>query len=348
MSITSNLYGRTQSGKDVFEYILSNDDMTVHIIEYGATITKIIVPDKNKKPTDVILGYDDLETYEKGGAFHGAFVGRVANRIKGSAFEIDDKIYHLQPNDGKNHLHGTLCKYVFNGKIQGDSLVLETISPDGDDGFPGDLNIKITYTLTAENGIVMDYIATTNESTIINLTNHSYFNLNGHSSGDILNHKLLIDANEYTPANDEICPTGEIAKTTMTPMDFTNFKTIGEDINKDFDQLTMAGGYDHNYILNKEKGELAMVVRAIGDESNIMMEMLTTQPGVQFYTGNFLENDTQTGKNETKYKKRNGFCLETQHYPCATSYNHFPSIVLRPNEEYHHTTIYEFSVVAKK
>ncbi len=345
MAVTSNFFARTtEEKKDVYEFILTNKNgVKVHIIEYGASITKIIVPDKNGNPTDVVLGYDTLQQYEKGTASHGAFVGRVANRIKNSEFEIDGKVYHLTPNSGKHHLHGVLNKYVFHGKIHGDSAVFQATSPDGEDGMPGELKLTVKYTLTEENALVMDYIANTNEPTIINLTNHSYFNLNGHSSGDMLSHKLYINADKFTPSDKESCPIGTIENVHGTPMDFLNSKLIGQHINDDYEQIQMANGYDHNYVLNKEKGELALFACAVGNESHISMEMYTTQPGVQLYTGNYLESDAQQpAKDGAIYKKYHGFCMETQHFPCSTSYKNFPSIKLMPKEEYHQTTIYKF------
>ncbi len=344
MPITKKFYDKTSNGKDVFEFVLSNDNgVYVHIIEYGASLTKIIVPDTGNNPTDVLLGYDKLSDYEKGTAYHGAFVGRVANRIKNGVFDLDGKTYNLIKNNGNNFLHGSLHRHVFSGEIQNDSLVLTGISEHGEDGFPGDLDITITYKLTNENAIVIDYIAHTNAPTILNLTNHSYFNLNGHDTGDIYKHTLMISADNYTPADEETCPTGEVISTLGTPMDFTSEKQIGKHINDEFNQLQMAKGYDHNYILNKAIGELALFACAKSDKSGIAMEMYTTQPGVQFYSGNFLENDSvKAGKNGANYNRHNGFCMETQHYPCSPSYSHFPSIELFPDDEYHHTTVYKF------
>ncbi len=344
MPITKTLYGETANNESVNKFVLSNENnVEVHIIEYGACVTNIIVPDKTNKPTDVVLGYDTLSGYEKGSASHGAFVGRVANRIKNSCFEVDGKKYDLTPNVGKNHLHGTLSAYVFSGEIKGESLVLKGISKSSDEGYPGDLDITITYTLTNENAIVMDYIAHTTAPTILNLTNHAYFNLNGHDSGDVHGHTLFIDADKYTPSDEEACTTGEIDSVFNTPMDFTKEKEIGADINEDFAQLIMSKGYDHNYVLNKSEGELALFARATGEKSKIAMEMYTTQPGVQFYTGNHLENDkNKLGKNGAIYKKRSGFCMETQHFPCASYHSHFPSIELFPENEYHHTSVYKF------
>ena len=343
MGITSTFYGRTQSGKDVYQYTLTNaGGMRVCIIEYGCVITNLFVKDKAGREQDVVLGYNTLEDYELGTASLGSFVGRYANRIENAAFSIDGKTYALEANNGPNHLHGTFGRMVFQGHVEGDSLVLTATSPDGDDGYPGNMDITVTYTLTEENGLVLDYTATTDAPTIINLTNHSYFNLSGQDSTSILDHTLQVAASKMTETNEFTCPTGRILAVADTPFDFLTAKPIGQDIRKKNDQLKFGNGYDHNYILDKEPGMLGKVAVAQSPDTGIGMVTYTTQPALQVYSGNYLASGTQKGKAGRLYAKNQGFCLETQHYPCTPSHPEFPSVELRPGEEYHETTIYKF------
>ena len=280
MSITSHYYGRTQNGEEIYQYILENAaGMRVAVIEYGCVITNIWVKDNTGELRDVALGYSKLEDYELGGVF-GAFIGRYANRIEKSRFTLDGKTYELEPNNGPNHLHGTFAKKVYKGSIVDGSLVLRAVSPDGEDGFPGNLELTVRYTLTDENALVLDYTATTDAPTIINLTNHSYFNLEGQSSGSMLEQTLCLNASTFTEGNAETCPTGRILPVAGTPMDFTRAKPIGRDIQAEYSQLQMCGGYDHNFILDKEPGMLALAAVARSEKTGITMETYTTQPGV--------------------------------------------------------------------
>lgn len=343
MSIQSKYYGRTQDGQEVYRYLLENaDGMRVTVLEYGCTVESVCVRDRSGALCDVVLGYTTLEDYEKGAANHGAFVGRCANRIEGARFELDGKTFFLEANDGKNHLHGTFGKRVYKGSIAGNSLTLRGTSPAGDDGFPGKVDVTVTYTLSDDGALSMDYQAVTDAPTLVNLTNHSYFNLEGQSAGSMLEQTLWLNASGFTEGNAETCPTGRILPVAGTPMDFTTAKPIGRDMGADYDQLKMCRGYDHNFVLDKAAGTPALAARAHSEKTGITMEVYTTQPGLQLYTGNFLANDVRPGKTGGMYRQYQGFCLETQHFPCAPSHPHFPSVELRPGELYHETTIYQF------
>ena len=343
MSITSTYYGRTQEGAEIYQYTLENArGMKVCVIEYGCAITQLWVPDRTGALRDVVLGYRELADYERGTASLGAFVGRCANRIEQARFQLEDRIYALEPNDGPNHLHGTFGRRAYRGRMVEDRLVLTARSPDGDDGFPGNVDVTVSYTLTDDNALVLDYTALTDAPTLVNLTNHSYFNLDGCGGGDVLRQELWLDADRYAEANGELCATGRLLPVQGTPMDFTRAKPIGRDLSSDFEQLRLAGGYDHNFVLNKTGGMLALGAVAKSPDSGIRMEMYTTQPGVQLYTANFLAGDGVPGKNGAPHTKHQGFCLETQHFPCAPSHPAFPSVVLMPEEEYHQTTVYQF------
>lgn len=344
MGIKSEYYGRTQDGQEVYKYILENGTgMRAEIIEYGCVITNLWVPGRGGALWDVVLGYNTLEDYELGKSSLGSFVGRCANRIENAQFTLDGVTYHLAANNGKNHLHGTFGHMVYKGSIVDGSLVLKAQSPDGDDGFPGRVDITVTYTLTEENGLVLDYTAVTDAPTLVNLTNHSYFNLEGCASGSIREQTLQLCASRYTEGNAETCPTGRILPVAGTPMDFTQPKPIGQDLDSGFEQLVLAGGYDHNFVLDKQPGMLGLAASAHSAKTGITMQTYTTQPGLQLYTANHLENDARPGKTGGRHGRYQAFCLETQHFPCAPSHPDFPSVTLRPDEEYHETTIYQFS-----
>lgn len=341
----SKPFGVTKSGEKVNEYIISNPGgLEVHVLNYGCVIKNILVPTK-KGPVDVVIGHDTLADYEndfnsQSSTCCGAFVGRYANRIENAVFSVGGRAYHLEANNGKNHLHGTFPRKIYEVKSFGDTLLLEAESPDGEDGFPGNLKISVRYILTEDNTLRMDYRVSSDADTVLNLTNHTYFNLDG--EGDVLNQKLKLYASRYLEGNNETCPTGRILPVAGTPMDFTRAKPIGRDIQAEYSQLQMCGGYDHNFILDKEPGMLALAAVARSEKTGITMETYTTQPGVQLYTSNSLQNDTRPGKTGGIYGRYQGFCLETQHYPCTPSHPEFPSVELRPGEEYHETTIYKF------
>ena len=345
IAITHEPFGTTKDGKAVTRYILKNSGgMRVSVLSYGCTVQSICVPDKNGELRDVVLGYDTLRDYENGIAFFGAFVGRFANRIKNACFTLNGKTYQLRKNDRENHLHGVYSHLTFNGDIDGDSLVFRHLSPAFDEGYPGNLQLEIRYRLTEDNALAITYTATTDASTVINLTNHSYFNLNGQDGSEVLSHELEIDADSFTEVDEIPLPSGKILPVAHTPLDFRAMKPIGRDIGADDAQIRRCGGYDHNLILNGEG--LRRFAKAVSHNSGIVLEAYTTQPGVQLYSGNAVHADrVRCGKNGVRYPKYGGFCLETQHYPCAPNFAHFPTTVLNPGETYREETIYKFSTI---
>ena len=335
-------YG-TADGQEVKQYTLTNSSGTVvKIINYGGYVTNIIVPNKAGLKEDVVLGFDSLAGYlQQGNPFMGCIVGRYANRIAKGKFVLEGKTYTLATNNNGNSLHGGLKgfdKAIWAPQQQGDSsLLLSYASKDGEEGYPGTLKVQVVYTLTPANELKIDYSAETDKTTVVNLTNHSYFNLSGGSDSTILGHKLMLNADRYTAADATLIPTGELPAVKGTAMDFTKPTTIGTDIAK------VAGGYDHNWVLNKKGDSLSLAGTLYHEPSGRFMEVFTTQPGIQFYTGNFL-NGTLTGKGGKKHIKHAGLCLETQHFPDSPNQPSFPSTVLKPGEKYQQTTIYKFSV----
>ena len=344
--ITSAAFGVTRDGRAVTCYIMKNDaGMTVSALDYGCTLQSIVVPDRDGNPADIVLGYDDLAGYEAGTCWFGAFVGRYANRIKNAAFSLNGRTYTLPANDGQNHLHGTFDHRVFSAAAENGTLVLRYTSPDGEEGFPGRLEVTVTYMLTENSTLVVDYRAVTDADTVVNLTNHSYFNLDGQTGGDVLGQTLQLAASRFTEGNEETIPTGRILPVEGTALDFRTEKTIGRDIDSGDEQLVMCSGYDQNFILDREGPGLAYGGTAFSAKTGIGMSFYTTQPAVQLYSGNFVAGDgAACGKCGLRYPKRGGFCLETQHYPCSPNFPDFPSTVLRPGETYHETTKYRFFV----
>ncbi len=340
INISSRPFGFTSAGEAVTLYTLENSaGMSVGVLDYGCTVQSLRVRTPGGECVDTVLGCGDVAGYENGICFFGAFVGRYANRIKGARFVLDGREYALPPNEGENHLHGVLTKTLFRAVPGADCLELSYLSPDGEEGFPGDLDIRVKYTLTEENGLIIGYTAVTDAPTVLNFTNHSYFNLNGHGSGDILGHSLWLGADFFTEGGEGTLPTGRILPVRGTPMDFTREKTVGRDIGAGYEQLRMCGGYDHNYILNGAAGELRRVALLRGERSGLSMECCTTQPAMQLYTGNFVDAE---GKDGARYGRYSGLCLETQHYPCSPNFPQFPTTVLRPGETYRETTVYRF------
>lgn len=346
--VTASDFGKTADGTPVVLYTLTNAaGMKAKIITYGAIVTELIVPDKTGKMGDVILGFDNLGQYLGAHPYFGAIVGRVGNRIAKGKFTLDGATYTLAVNNGPNHLHGGLKgfdKKVWKAEpmasAEGPALKLTYVSKDGEEGYPGKLTSIVTYTVTGKNELKIEYSATTDKATPVNLTNHAYFNLAGPGSGDVLGHELTISAERYTPVDDGLIPTGELAPVKGTPMDFTRPATIGSRI------AQVKGGYDHNYVINLEGSKTPVpVVRVREPKSGRIMEVLTTQPGVQFYTGNFLDG-TIKGIGGV-YKQHYGFCLETQHFPDSVNQPRFPSSILKPGTTYRHTTIYRFSVATQ-
>jgi aldose 1-epimerase len=340
--IQKSVFGKLPDGTVVDLYTLANaNGLCAKAATYGAIITEVHVPDRDGKLRDVVLGFDNLEQYLKGHPFFGATVGRFANRIAKGRFTLDGKTCALATNNGPNHLHGGLKgfdKKVWQAEPQTDAAVkFSYTSPDGEEGYPGTLAVAVTMTLTDANELRLDYVATTDKPTPVNLTNHSYFNLAG--EGSALNHEMMIAANYFTPSDSTLIPTGEIKPVKGTPMDFTTPQPIGSR----FSQLrTNPIGYDHNYVLNAGGKSLALAARAHEPKSGRVMEVQTTQPGVQFYTANFL-NGSLTGKRGVVYNQHCAFCLETQHFPDSVNQPKFPSVILRPGQTYRHTTIYKFS-----
>ena len=345
--IRSKPFGVTRQGANVTEYILSNPGgLTVSVLDYGCIIKNIIVPAKNG-PVDVVLGHDTMADYEddftsSGSTCCGAFVGRYANRIENAVFSVGGKTYQLEANNGPNHLHGCFSRKLYQVKAFGDTLLMEAESPDGEDGFPGNLKLAVRYTLTEDNTFRMDYRVSSDADTIVNLTNHSYFNLAGHDAGSIENQTLVLKAEQFSPVIDSASiPTGEHAPVQGTPMDFTSEKAIGAEIEADFEQLKLTGGYDHNFILDKAvEGSIELMAVASCKESGITMEAFTDLPCVQFYAGNFIA--PVTGKNGVFYDKRNGFCLESQYVPNAINQEGEEKPILEAGDTYDTTTVYKF------
>ena len=340
-SIIKEPFGVTADGRTVSVYTMENSaGMTVRVLDYGCTVQSIVVPDREGRPVDVVLGYDGLSGYEAGTCWFGAVVGRYANRIKDAAFTLDGTTYALPKNDGENHLHGTFERRVFDASEEEGALVLRYVSPDGEEGFPGRLRVAVTYTLTDDNALRMVYRAVTDRTTVVNLTNHSYFNLSG--AGDILSHRLRLDASRVTEVGPGTIPTGRIVPVDGTALDFREEKPVGRDIGAPEASLLLCGGDDHNYILDKGPG-FGPGGAAYSPDTGISLAFSTTQPAVQLYSGNFVGADAAPcGKNGVRYPKRGGLCLESQHYPCSPNFPDFPSTVLRPGEEYSEITEYRF------
>jgi aldose 1-epimerase len=340
-AMNKNFFGSVDNDS-VFQFTLKNEKGTeVKILNYGGTITSILVKDKNNQLGDVVLGFDSLSGYtQKGNPYIGALVGRYANRIANGKFTLDGKTYTLATNNNGNHLHGGLKgfdKVVWHvASATDNSLALSYISKDGEEGYPGNLNVKVVYSLGADNGLKIDYTATTDKATPINLSNHSYFNLSAGKDSTILDHELMLNADKYTAVNDKLIPTGNLPPVKGGPMDFTKSKRIGNDIGK------VKGGYDHNWVLNKKGDALEQIGSVYHPASGRLMEIYTTQPGVQFYTGNFLDGSL-TGKGGQKYVQHAGLCLETQHFPDSPNQPSFPNAVLKPGETFHQVTMYKFS-----
>lgn len=318
------------------------------ICTYGGIVVWLKVPDRNGKMGDVVLGYDDLAGYLKESPYLGALIGRYGNRIAKGKFMLDGKPYTLAVNNGPNALHGGLKgfdKVVWQASIlssrDGPCLQLRYTSKDGEEGYPGNLTVTAVYTLTDDNALRLDYTATTDKDTVVNLTQHSYFNLAG--KGNILNHEVMIPADKFTPVDSTLIPTGELQPVEGTPFDFRKPTAIGARINQDDQQLKFGGGYDHNWVINKQMGELTIMARVYEPTTGRVLEVLSTEPGLQFYTGNFLDGKI-TGKGGWKYEFRNAFCMEPQHYPDSPNQPNFPSVVLKPGQVYHNTIIYRFLV----
>jgi aldose 1-epimerase len=341
----------TREGKSVNLYTLKNSHgVEVHAMNYGGIILSIRVPDRKGQLADIVLGHDTLEGYTPNPPYLGAIVGRYANRIANGTFTLDGKTYTLAKNDGPNTLHGgttrTFDKVVWEAEpLKGkNGVAFSYLSKDGEEGFPGNLKIKVTYTLTDGNALLIDYEATTDKATPLNVSQHSYFNLKGEGNGDILDHEIMINAERFTPVDKNLIPTGELRPVKGTPLDFTKSAKMGARIDDSYEQIQLGHGYDHNFVLNSkpEQNGLVLAARVQEPTTGRVLEVWTTQPGVQFYTGNFLDG-TVTGKEGHVYKRRDGFCLETQHFPDSPNHPDFPSTILKPGETFHQKTVFKFS-----
>ena len=356
-TVTMSSFGKTQSGEAVQLYTLTNrNGLSADIMTYGGTVVRLMTPDRHGQLADINLGFDNVTDYENKSPYFGCLVGRYGNRIADGKFSLDGADHSLAVNNAdanvNAHLHGGnkgFDKVVWKAKpiIKGHDagLILWHTSADGDEGYPGTLKMKVTYLLTDDNALSIDYHATTDKATPVNLTNHMYFNLQGEGVGDINGHFLTLNADHFTPVTIGLIPTGEIAPVGGTPMDFTSPRTIGERNNSDHEQIRFGGGYDHNWVLNKTYGKMSLAAEVYEPTSGRVMTVQTTEPGIQFYGGNFLEKDgvVRVGKSGVTYKHRSGFCLETQHYPDSPNQPNFPSTILRPGETYQTTTVYQFS-----
>lgn len=347
--IDENNFSATVNGKKVRLFTLKNKNgMIVQITNLGGRVVSILVPDQNGQMKDVVLGYESLEGYQNSNeVYFGALIGRYGNRIKKGRFTLKGKEYKLPTNDGNNHLHGGpqgFHEVVWNAdQIDSQTLKLSYLSKDGEMGYPGKLQVEVTYKLLDDNQLKIGYNAKTDQTTIINLTHHSFFNLNGAGNGKITDHILQINADQFTPINSGLIPTGELRNGKDTPFDFSKPSAIGKRINNDNQQLEYGKGYDHNWVLNNRNDHNRKVASIYSPKSGIKMEVFTNEPGMQFYSGNFLDG-SDTGKGDKVYKYRAAFCLETQHFPDSPNHDNFPSTVLKPGEKYYSTCSYKFSI----
>jgi aldose 1-epimerase len=344
------LFGKTADGTEVYLYTLTNKNgMEAGIMNFGGTLVSLKVPDRNSKLADIVLGYDTLAEYVSGGSYFGATVGRYGNRIAHAKFTLDGVEHILAKNDGDNSLHGGTVgfnKVAWTAKEiptkDGSALQLNYLSKDGEEGYPGNLSVQVVYTLTDNNELQIDYSASTDKDTVLNLTHHSYFNLKGQGDGDILDHRLTLNAGRFTPVDSGLIPTGELRSVKGTPFDFTAPVAIGARINNDDEQLKLGKGYDHNWVLNRKAGDaISLAARVEETTTGRVMEVWTTEPGIQFYTGNFL--DGKPGKGGKPYNFRYALCLETQHFPDSPNHPAFPTTELKPGQHFHSKTIYKFS-----
>jgi len=342
-------FGKTAEGQSVEMVTLSNSNgCEASIITYGATLATLTMPDHQGRFADVVLGFKTLEEYQRNPYYIGSTIGRYGNRISGGKFRLNGKEITLARNNGENNLHGGIKGFNAvvwdareNSTAEGEGLTLGYSSADGEEGFPGNLSTEVTYRLTKDNTLRIDYRATTDMDTVVNLTHHSYFNLAGEGSSSILVHRMMINADRFTPVDGRLIPTGEIQPVRDTPLDFTKPAGIGERIDASHEQIRLGGGYDHNFVLNRKDDGLVPAACVLEPGSGRVLEVWTTEPGMQFYSGNFLDGK-MSGKSGKPYTRRSGFCLETQHYPDSPNRPEFPSTVLKPGQEYRSTTVYKF------
>lgn len=345
ITITKKKFGETKEGRTVTAFEMTNSHgVMVRILDLGCAIQSFVLPDKDGKMVDVVLGYDDVASYEVGTCFYGSIVGRFANRIKGGHFVLDGKEYQLEKNspNGTNHIHGVFAKRLFDASIEGEELVFHYLSPEGEEGYPGNLDLEIRYTFGEDNALTINYKATTDAPTVLNLTNHCYFNLNGADGSTVMNHIVRLNCVAYTEYSDTFAPTGKIIPVDGTPLDFRQEHSIEERFNDDYRQLRICTGYDHNMILDGKEGELKLIGTARSEKTGISLEAYTTEPAIQFYSGNYIQFDpAPVGKNGVHYPKGAGLCMEAQHYPDSMNHPNFPNVVLRPGEVYRQKTIYK-------
>ena len=347
MSITKRKFGNTPDGKEVYAYTLDNErNIKVEILNYGGIIRSLLVKGKNNEYIDVVLGRETLDEYMNNEGYFGALIGRYANRIYRGKFSINGTDYNIGISDNNNSLHGGIKgfdKYIWNVEEvnfgKNPSIVLSLVSPDGDEGFPGELKVSVEYSLNEKNGLEIHYEAISNKDTVVNLTNHSYFNLNGAGNSDVLNHLMQMNCSFYTPNSDECLPYGEILSVKDSPFDFTEEKLIGCDINSDSSQIKLFNGYDHNFVIDGYGFRKAITLKS--NVTGISMEVYTDKPGVQLYTGNYIDTN-RICKQGKKYKKYGGLCLETQFFPNSTSFSHFSYPILKKGQKYNFTTEYRF------
>lgn len=349
-TVTKHSFGKTSTGENIDIYTLRNlNGMETQITNYGGIVVSLLAPDRNGTFGDVVLGFSDLENYLKPHPNFGALIGRYGNRIAKGRFKLNGVEYKLAVNNGENHLHGGIKgfdKVIWTGRAiktkAGPAVVLTYLSKDGEEGYPGNLRVRVVYTLTNNNELKIDYSAKTDKNTVTNLTHHSYFNLLGEGNGNILNHQIMINANRFVPTDEGSIPTGELRGVADTPFNFPKLTTIGARINQDDEQLKFGNGYDHTWVIDGRAGTLRHAASAYEPFSGRLMEVWTTEPGMHLYTGNFLDG-TLTGKSGKLYPRRSGFCLETQHYPDSPNQPSFPTTTLRKGATYRSTTLYRFS-----
>mgnify|MGYP004598033549 FL=1 len=344
MSVSTKQFGTTKNGKAVTAYTITNKNgLSMTALDFGAIIANLMVPDKDGKLDDIVLGFDDVAGYEVNGCFFGSFIGRHGNRIGDAKFELNGVTYDLEKNDGKNNLHGGTPGYhkvMYQAQTGENSVTFTRVSPDMEQGYPGNLDIAVTYTLTDEDELKIDYKMKSDKDTLCNPTNHSYFNLKGHNGGTITDHLLQLNADGFTETSEDLIPNGTIVDVTGTPMDFRTKKAIAKDIDADYEPLKIAGGYDHNFVLNKEEGKLEKIGEVSEETTGRTMEIYTDLPGMQLYSGNFIVKED--GKGGNVYTKRTGVCFETQYFPNSINIPEFKSCVLKAGEEFNSTTIYKF------
>lgn len=344
MSVSTKQFGVTKEGEAVTLYTITNKNgMSISAIDYGANVVSLFVPDKDGKLDDIVLGYDDVAGYEANGCFFGAMIGRHGNRIGQARFTLNGKEYELEKNDGENNLHGGTPGYhkvMYQASTTDNSITFSRVSPHMEQGYPGTLNVSVTYELTDENEWKLIYKAESDMDTLCNLTNHTYFNLKGHDGGTIEDHAVKIQANGFTETTDDLIPNGTIVDVAGTPLDFREKKKVGKDINSDYKPVIVAGGYDHNFVLDKEEGKLEKVAEVSEETSGRTMEVYTDLPGMQVYSGNFINREN--GKGGTVYTRRTGICFETQFFPNSINVPNFTPCILKAGEKFESTTIYKF------